>query len=148
MPTRGRLLIVDDNQDIREVLALQLSACGFTTVTASSGRAALGMIDRFMPDAILCDVSMPGMDGRSFARVVQNNAKWWNIAMFAFSCALLSVAELVRLAGVGYKSVFTMPGPMDGLCDLLSGGERRASPRNIAPTVRSRGHVAETEAYR
>lgn len=63
-PGTKLVLLVDDDDDIREVasLALELVA-GFRLVTASNGHDAVLRAKEYLPDAILLDVMMPGMDG-------------------------------------------------------------------------------------
>jgi two-component system response regulator AtoC len=58
-----RILIVDDDDALRESLELVLAAEGFEVVSAADGAAALARIDASTFDVILCDVRMPGMDG-------------------------------------------------------------------------------------
>jgi len=58
-----RVLIVDDDESLRESLELVLAAEGFEVVTAGDGPAALGRIEASTFDVVLCDVRMPGMDG-------------------------------------------------------------------------------------
>ena len=58
-----RVLIVDDDESLRESLELVLAAEGFEVVTAADGVAALGRLEASSFDVVLCDVRMPGMDG-------------------------------------------------------------------------------------
>ena len=58
-----RVLIVDDDESLRESLELVLAAEGFEVVTAADGPAALGRLETSSFDVVLCDVRMPGMDG-------------------------------------------------------------------------------------
>ena len=58
-----RVLIVDDDESLRESLELVLAAEGFEVVTAADGSAALGRLEASSFDVVLCDVRMPGMDG-------------------------------------------------------------------------------------
>ncbi|MET0695523.1 MAG: response regulator [Propionibacteriaceae bacterium] len=59
-----RLLVVDDDDAIREVAQMALEIVGgFTVQTASSGSDAWTKVQRDAPDAVLLDVMMPGMDG-------------------------------------------------------------------------------------
>lgn len=60
------ILIVDDDESIRELLRLHLSAAGYEVNVAPDGIAAGYMVLRSPPDLILCDVSMPHMDGFEF----------------------------------------------------------------------------------
>jgi len=58
-----RVLIVDDDESLRESLELVLAAEGFEVVTAPDGSVALGRLEASTFDVVLCDVRMPGMDG-------------------------------------------------------------------------------------
>jgi len=59
----GRILIVDDDDALRESLQLVLSAEGFQVVAAANGAEALAQLEIAPADAVLCDLRMPGMDG-------------------------------------------------------------------------------------
>jgi two-component system response regulator AtoC len=59
----NRILIVDDDEALRESLELILSAEGYTVLSADGGESALAMIDHSPVDAVLCDLRMPGIDG-------------------------------------------------------------------------------------
>ena len=60
---RYRILIVDDEQTIRELLAELLSLEGYEVVLASNGREAIGLAARKTPHLVIVDASMPDMDG-------------------------------------------------------------------------------------
>lgn len=65
-----RVLVVDDEPDIRETLALGLKKTGFMIKTAENAKVAFGMLEQDQYDAIVTDVMMPGEDGIAFlARV-------------------------------------------------------------------------------
>src|ERR1039458_6871365 len=83
-----RILIIDDEADIREVAALSLEAtAGWEIVTASCGadgiRAAAN--SNPFPDAILMDVMMPGMDGPTTFRLMQENPDLVDIPVLLFA---------------------------------------------------------------
>jgi len=59
----GRILVVDDDEALRESLTLLLSAEGYEAVAAADGDQALSLVDAGHYDAILCDLRMPGLDG-------------------------------------------------------------------------------------
>jgi DNA-binding response OmpR family regulator len=63
----SRILIVEDDDDIRELLVLVLSERGHEVVGAENGRVALVQAEDFRPNIILLDLRMPEMDGRAFA---------------------------------------------------------------------------------
>jgi two-component system response regulator (stage 0 sporulation protein F) len=64
----GRILVVDDEQPVLEVLSEYLQSQGYTTNTASSGAEALAVVEREHPDLVLLDLRMPGIDGLEVLR--------------------------------------------------------------------------------
>ena len=58
-----KILIIEDNNAIRELTAELLELEGYSTFTASNGKIGLGQIRLHLPDLILCDIRMPEMDG-------------------------------------------------------------------------------------
>lgn len=63
-----RILVVEDDDLIRELVNLVLSGAGYEVMTATDGAAALQAIEGAQPDLVLLDMRMPGMDGWEFAR--------------------------------------------------------------------------------
>jgi len=61
-------LVVDDNQDAAETLAIVLRLDGHTVAVAFDGATALDKAARFRPQAVLLDIGMPGMDGYQLVR--------------------------------------------------------------------------------
>ncbi|MBX3261782.1 MAG: response regulator [Labilithrix sp.] len=62
------VLIVEDDEALRELLALILEGEGFEVATAANGREALASIARSLPRIVLLDMTMPLMDGWQFCR--------------------------------------------------------------------------------
>jgi CheY-like chemotaxis protein len=65
---RRPILVVEDDEDIRDFVAAVLEHVGYSVVVAPNGALALEMVDREPPQAILLDMKMPVMDGWEFAR--------------------------------------------------------------------------------
>jgi CheY-like chemotaxis protein len=63
-----RILVIDDDESIRQIVRLCLSDEGYEVFEASNGQAALEAVDEFQPSLILLDLRMPVMDGWEFAR--------------------------------------------------------------------------------
>lgn len=68
-----KILVVDDNVDGATSLSLALELTGNETRVAHSGPEALGMLNEFHPDVILCDIGMPGMNGYEVAQQVRQH---------------------------------------------------------------------------
>lgn len=72
-PTQPLILIVDDDPGILKVLSLRLSASGFRINTANSGVEALQRIKSELPDLVLSDLRMDGMDGMALFSAIQDD---------------------------------------------------------------------------
>ena len=68
-----RVLVVEDDLEIREFVAMVLAAEGYRVATANNGQVALDELGRGPFDLILLDMRMPVMDGWSFARVYRDS---------------------------------------------------------------------------
>lgn len=60
---KRRILVVDDEADIRHLVGEALTASGYDVRVAADGRDAIRMAAQYLPDLVLLDVTMPGMDG-------------------------------------------------------------------------------------
>jgi len=67
----GRILVIDDEPEVRCVLRDMLTPCGHTVIEADSGETGLALLDREAVDVILTDISMPGMSGWDVAAACQ-----------------------------------------------------------------------------
>lgn len=72
---KHKILIVDDEPDILEFMQYNLEKEGFEVFMASSGKQALEVAKRELPDLIMLDVMMPGMDGIETCRELRNDAR-------------------------------------------------------------------------
>ena len=69
------VLVVEDDDDTRELLRLWLEDAGTTVFQARDGREALRKISHVLPSVILCDLRMPGLDGCSFVKQMHTDLK-------------------------------------------------------------------------
>ena len=60
---KHRVLLVDDEADITELLSYNFRAAGYDVLTASDGMLAVSTAQRWLPEAIVLDVNLPGLDG-------------------------------------------------------------------------------------
>ena len=80
LPARGgtemsqRVLLVEDDADARDALALLLSSQGYELETAPDGATAIAKAAAFRPDVLICDWRLPGIDGVDIARIIQTNS--------------------------------------------------------------------------
>jgi diguanylate cyclase (GGDEF)-like protein len=69
-----RVLVVDDDRNLRKIISTNLELAGYQVETASDGREALAKIEAEVPDLLLLDLMMPLMDGYEVARHVRGHA--------------------------------------------------------------------------
>lgn len=69
----SKILIVEDEPDIAELLVYNLHQAGFETITAFNGEDALKHVNIQSPDLILLDLLLPGVDGLDICRILKNN---------------------------------------------------------------------------
>jgi CheY-like chemotaxis protein len=104
-----RVLIIDDEDDIREVAALSLEAtAGWTIYTASGGLAGITTAIHEKPDAILMDVMMPEMDGPTTFKHMQLEPELTGIPVVLLT-AKVQGADQRRFAGLGVAAVLFKP---------------------------------------
>jgi len=105
----ARVLVVDDDAGVRDVLALTLEAEGLQVEPASSGHAALLALSRataegWMYDAMVLDIIMPGIDGWQVLEAVRANPLWHKMPVIVISGVTKSPKDIVRVSD--YDSMF------------------------------------------
>jgi len=104
-----RLLLIDDEDDIREVAALSLeTVAGWTVLLASSGDEGLQMAAGEKPDAILLDVMMPEMDGPGIFKRLQESETTRAIPVIFLTAKAQSVEQRLLLE-LGVAGVIAKP---------------------------------------
>jgi CheY-like chemotaxis protein len=102
-PTGARVLIVDDDEDIREAIQDALEAVGYATDLASNGAEAKELLDRTLPGAIVLDLWMPIMNGPQFL-------EWLATEKSTASIPVIVVTAAPRDAPPGFP---VLPKPID-----------------------------------
>ena len=103
------ILIIDDEDDIREVAALTLEAtAGWRVSTASSGTAGIAKAVTEQPEAILMDVMMPGKDGPTTFREMQQTPAIAHIPVLLLTAKVQGVDQR-RFANLGVAAVLFKP---------------------------------------
>jgi len=105
-----RILIIDDEEDIREVASLTLEEAGFEVITATCGREGIEPAIAEQPDAILLDVMMPEMDGAATLARLQESEATRSIPVL-FLTAKVQPADKRCLSSLG--AVAILPKPFD-----------------------------------
>jgi CheY-like chemotaxis protein len=133
LPESGRerpahvVLVVDDEQPLRDLVCRTLRAEGYRTLEAGHGAEALELIETAAEpvDLVVTDVVMPGMDGRELGRRVEQ--RWPHIPILYMSA--YDVNDIFRRGSPRTSAPFLQkPFPLQGLVTTVSGLLRTRSP--------------------
>ncbi len=79
------VLLVEDDEDTRDVMARTLDKANWTVTEAGNGREALEQLGKFQPDLILLDLMMPVMDGFDFLHEMRTHTEWQDIPVIVLT---------------------------------------------------------------
>ncbi|MEM8612892.1 MAG: response regulator [Cyanobacteria bacterium P01_H01_bin.105] len=119
--TSRKILLIDDEVDIQTVAKIGLTLdTDWVVTTANSGEAGLEVAIATLPDAILLDVAMPGMDGLATLSALQNTTATAKIPI-VFLTAKAQASDRRRLYEAGASGVITKPFDPTTLASQISG---------------------------
>ncbi len=127
MAAPSRILVVDDDHAIAEMVGIVLRGKGFDVVTAPDGASALDAFDRVGPDLVLLDLMLPGMDGIEVCRELRRRSGVPVIMLTARS----DTSDVVEGLEAGADDYLTKPFEPDELVARIRARVRRAA----APTT-------------
>ncbi|MGD9234387.1 MAG: sigma-54 dependent transcriptional regulator [Desulfobacterales bacterium] len=122
--SQKRLLIIDDEENMRHMLSSMLKKSGYRVYTASNGAEALDMVDQTLYDFILCDLKMPGMSGMEFFEAARD--KLWATTVIMMS-AYASIDTAVEAMKKGAYDFISKPFKLDEVLLTLKKAEERES---------------------
>lgn len=102
---KEKILIADDDPDIRKVLQIYLTKDGYHVVEAENGDMAIALLDREKPDLLILDVMMPGMDGFEVCRIARQKS---DIPIIFLSAKEDDIDKIVGLS-IGGDDFVTKP---------------------------------------
>jgi CheY-like chemotaxis protein len=138
----ARVLLADDDEFSRDMLARRLVRHGHDVITAANGRAALVAARGCRPDVILMDLNMPIMDGRAALRGLKNDPHTFRIPVIALA-AESSVEDIAQAAAEGCQACEAKPVVLRRLLErieevLKAGKEKRTPLPTLRPAHRPR----------
>lgn len=114
-----RVLVVDDNEDIRSLLKVALEDCGAIVAIAGSAREALERLAQFEPQVIVTDLAMPGDDGYWLLNEVRSREPEHRTIPLI---ALTAGDDRRRALDAGFLAFLQKPPALDELCYAIIGG--------------------------
>lgn len=116
---RQTVMVVDDNEDLREMLRFMVERLGYTVVEAENGHEAIEIARRKCPDLILMDLCMPVMDGFATTRLLREIEDMCHVPIIAISANRKEQSQDAALAA-GCNEYLTKPVNFHQLNSLLS----------------------------
>ncbi len=96
------ILVVEDDNTIRELVEMILSQAGYQVTTAEDGREGLELLRRARPDLILLDIAMPGIDGLEVLNRIRQRGFSMPVLMMTANSSAQVVRDVMALGGNGY----------------------------------------------
>jgi CheY-like chemotaxis protein len=115
----ARIVVVEDNEDSRDLLCELLAEEGFECTTAANGAAGLALIDETHPAIAILDVGLPEMDGFEVARRLRDNPANRGIFLIALT-GYGQAADRAASRDAGFDEHLVKPVNVDELLDLLA----------------------------
>ncbi len=116
---RGKtIMVVDDTEDIRELMRLQLTTLGYWVVEAANGQEAVEAVSNECPALILMDLTMPVLDGLEATRLIRQTAGVCDVVIVAFT-ALASGGKRREALAAGCDDFMEKPVGIEKLAALL-----------------------------
>jgi two-component system, OmpR family, KDP operon response regulator KdpE len=138
----SKILVVDDEPQIRRVMRATLSAQGYSIIEAPNGTAALEKLRGERPDLVLLDMNMPGMDGLETCREIRANS--------SVPIIILTVRggekDKVRSLDAGADDYVTKPFSMEELLARIRAALRRVGPTEVPAAISTKDFSVDFES--
>ena len=129
---KGRILVVDDEEEIRRAVGRTLAARDYVVETAEDGEQAVAAARRFDPDLVVLDLNMPGLDGFAVCRQLRT---WSQVPILVLSVREDETDKVTAL-DLGADDYLTKPFGTDELMARVRALLRRAGAQGSPPAVR------------
>ncbi|MGE0131314.1 MAG: response regulator [Blastocatellales bacterium] len=137
---RLKVLVVEDNDDSRELYALVLTRAGFEVEGAVDGEAALEMLDQCDPDLLITDIQTPNVSGIDLIRRLRADEKWASLPIIAVTA--FGPDQLAHAAMHGATRVLRKPFEPNRLLSASFELTRKTRPKSAShemPETKSGG---------
>lgn len=146
-PETQKILAVDDERDILELLSYNLSKDGFEVTTARDGGEALKTIREIDFDLLILDLMMPGLQGMELCRILRNDPKTKDLPLIMLTAKTEEVDRILGLE-MGADDYITKPFSTRELIARIKAVLRRSStPLLPEKNIRARNLIINTETY-
>jgi signal transduction histidine kinase/ActR/RegA family two-component response regulator len=123
----ARVLVIEDNRDVREAMFLMLSQHGFTVQVAENGQAGIAAASTHLPQVALVDIDLPDISGFEVARTLRSLPATAGIQLFAVT-GYGQAADRDKALAAGFDGHFTKPVPVEALVAAINRSSAAAAP--------------------
>lgn len=113
-----KVLVIEDNKDVREDIADILELSSYEVTTAENGKIGIAKAEQFVPDVIICDIMMPDLDGYEVLKILGKNEKTAKIP-FIFLSAKADRTDVRKGMNLGADDYLTKPFEEHELIDAI-----------------------------
>lgn len=142
MPEDVRVLLVDDEPRLRDVLTRAVKGMGFAASSVGSAEAALAQLAQQPADILLLDLNLPGMDGMNLLAQLRRDQPAVQVIILTGFGAMEAAQQAIRLDAVDF---LTKPCGMGELERALSRAVARHRPPNVKPRLAGLAPAEEDE---
>ncbi len=140
---KEKIVIIEDNEDLRENLQEILELSGYEVRSAENGKLGLKLLQSYIPDLIICDVMMPELDGYGVLKILNNDIQLAQVP-FMFLTAKAQKEDLRKGMGLGAVDYITKP--FDD-AELLQAIEIRLKKSNRLSSIEDSGEQGLKKLY-
>lgn len=126
-----KVLVVDDDQNILEIVEYNLKKQGFSVITAGDGIKAIDLVRKEKPDIVILDIMLPGMDGFEVCRIIRKDA----LTPIIFLSAKTEEADKVVGLEIGSDDYMTKPFGMRELIARIRAIQRRSQIKEATKPI-------------
>lgn len=128
------IMIIDDEEDLRELVDMMLKKEGIDVIKAENGEKALEILEQETPDLILLDINMPGLDGWETLEEMERRGYTENSPVIMFTIEELTFVKMLREDIVGLVGYIEKPFEREELTELIKSYVERT--RRIRKTTK------------
>ncbi len=145
MPRRKKILVVDDERELVELIGMNLQRNGYEVISAYDGATGLDIARKHKPDMLILDVMMPGLSGRDVTMALKGNQETANIPILMLTDKTEETDIIVGLS-MGADDYVTKPFSMKVLMARVAAVLRRKASMEPAQALLASGPVVIDQA--
>lgn len=128
MPEKKKILLVDDEPDLAQLVSLRLKAAGYEVQVAYDGQQAIDQVKKSRPDLVILDLMLPKIDGYKVCRLLKFDERTRTLPILIFT-ARAQVEDVTLATECGADAYLTKPFDAEALLSKLAellGGEKKS----------------------